>query len=1011
MSQGKKPTEAAAKSSDSRRKILWLGGFIALWGSVMAPACLSGGPTDSLGAIDGSGGGSTVLCVDEDGDGFGKGCPKGLDCDDGDAAITTQCGASTCSHPAPGCPCGAEGERISCGKVESQVGDQIVCGMGESVCTEGKWAECIINNATLLVDDGDVARNTQSLAGPATACAANKCDPYCQTFPDGPGTIVGDPGGGTVIGGGGGVTVPLGDAPPGEIGGGYVCSAASSSGTCAHSLCATGSKLAVGCDVVPIPPQGGREVKVFFEETFANNSKGWSLGTGWAISPAKASTGANGYYGDPGTDHTSATTDNGVAGVVIGGNAQTGTTYDARYLTSPTINTAPAGATTATLEFWRQLNSDGAPYMVNTVQVSTNNGSTWNTLWTSSGAIKDSLWQKQTVDVSGYKSAQFRVRFGVSAGKTTSSYCCKKILFICTQHCDEDTFADSASSWNIDDVAISIDVPAPAPVMDSCVQQICAQPGFAKCCSESWTGDCVAQLPAVCKRECALDNTGACVTCYKDNYDHDGDGFSYSAGDCRDCDAAINPGAFDFPGNGIDEDCSGTPDDAPGSYNAGTAANPKWRTKCDAGLALTSASAWDHAKAIDLCQTTTAAATGPSRKWGVFEAALVQANGTSAPNSNSYAIASKFGTNNSPRGGDRMAVYSSGTARAPGDSGYVAPNGNIASYGAGTSCAFPTGFPKAASGCPNGSGNANDSAGLRLKIRTPTNAKSFSYNFSFFSSEYQEWVCTAYNDSFVALLDSQSPNAPANYKNISFDSNNNPLSVNNGFFSTFGSNSQLANTGFGGTCSGYYCGGGTDWLQTSAPIVPGEDITIHFSIWDTGDNAWDSTVLIDNWQWSPNSASIVTTKPLDPPPPPPPTYSDGYFVRDYSMKDVCPQGSSITWGLWSWTSATPSDSKIEFLVQTADTQAGLDAAPRQALRFSNPPGPTALSGQSAIARKAPTPNTENGSAVVDTTLKALGWSRVKPFVRVTSHLVPSTDKLSAPSLNSWNLQSSCTPSE
>jgi hypothetical protein len=982
------------------KSLLLFGFLLTLVGAVIAPACISGGPDDLGEALEGPGG-TVAPCTDEDGDGFGLGCPAGQDCDDADPSSTSECYA--CKNPGPGCPCDSEGVRITCGEVQSKVGDQTVCGTGESVCTDGQWGECIINNATLLPEG-----NNHSLGlGPPSACTNNPCDPYCNTFNDTPGGL-GNPGGGTVVTDAG-ISVPLGEGGVASDAGGYICSGGSATGTCAHSICATGTKLTPGCDSVALPWQGDYVPSTRFSETFDNNSQGWSLGPEWTIKSATASAAGGGYNGDPGTDHTP-TGANGVAGVVIPGNATTAV-HGAYYLTSPTINTAPAGGTTATLEFWRWLNSDLAPYMVNTVEVSTNNGSTWAVLWQTASQYKDNSWQYQAIDVTAYKSTQFKVRFGVSTNRT--SYNC---------NCDQwgcDTcyyYADPVSSWNLDDVTVTVQVPAPPPSPPpSCVQQICALPGMASCCTGSWTGACVEKIATTCNQECAVNDKDECVLCYKDAYDHDGDGYSYNQGDLRDCDPSVNPGAYDFPGNGIDEDCDGTPDNAVGTYNAGTPGQPVWQTRCDTTLALTSSNAFDHAKAIDLCQTTTLNATGPARKWGVIEASLVQADGTSAPNAYSYGILGNFGSGNVPQGGAKMAVYSSGTARDKSGPNYVLPNGNGGSYNHGTACATPAGFPKNGS-CPVGTATANDSSGLRLKVRTPTNAKSFSYMFNFFSSEYSQWICDSFNDSFVALLYNGVYNNPVNSKNISFDASNNPVNVNIGFFTVPGgpgifSHPKLTNTGFDGKCSAYTCGGATDWLQTTAPIVSGEDLVIHFSIWDQGDHVWDSTVLIDNWEWSPNPATIKTGKPAIPPPPPPPTYSEGWFTRDYDMSNVCPQGHSVSWGLWSWTATTPGDTKIEFQVQTADTAAGLAAAPKDNLQFSNPPGPAALAGTWAIAKTTPAPNTEGGSAVVDATLKALNRSTVKPFLRVTSHLVPSTDKLSAPTLKSWNLQADCVPTQ
>jgi hypothetical protein len=223
---------------------------------------------------------------------------------------------------------------------------------------------------------------------------------------------------------------------------------------------------------------------------------------------------------------------------------------------------------------------------------------------------------------------------------------------------------------------------------------------------------------------------------------------------------------------------------------------------------------------------------------------------------------------------------------------------------------------------------------------------------------------------------------------------------------------------------GTVCGGATDWLVTTVPVNPGETITMMFAVWDAKFHTRDALVLIDNWQWSVNAATLQTTHIV---PPPPVVYTDGYFTRDYDVSNVCPLGTTPTWGLWSWTAITPSDTKIEFFVQTASTAAGLGAAPMDALQFSNPPYPSnALTGNcssqpcaggvSAVAKTAlavggQTFDTQIGSSVVDTTLEALGRSRIEPYVRITSHLAPSTDKASTPTLAAWNLQVDCIPDQ
>jgi hypothetical protein len=162
----------------------------------------------------------------------------------------------------------------------------------------------------------------------------------------------------------------------------------------------------------------------YFAEDFSDNLAGWTLDTEWQIGSAVAG------CSDPSTDTTN-TNDNGIAGVVLGGCMSIALHSNYYYLTSPIIDTA--NATTVFLQYQRWLNSDYTPYVNNTLEVY--NGSAWAQVW-QSGASSSSAaaWQKFTYDISSYKSATMRIRFGVNVGSD---------------------FAFSRGSWNIDDVLVA----------------------------------------------------------------------------------------------------------------------------------------------------------------------------------------------------------------------------------------------------------------------------------------------------------------------------------------------------------------------------------------------------------------------------------------------------------------------------------------------------------------------------------------------------------------------------
>jgi hypothetical protein len=385
---------------------------------------------------------------------------------------------------------------------------------------------------------------------------------------------------------------------------------------------------------------------------------------------------------------------------------------------------------------------------------------------------------------------------------------------------------------------------------------------------------------------CANAADDDCDGVVDEDPDDDGDGFTLCAGnDC--CDEQgpdclnpelVNPGAFEVDGNTVDDDCDGIVD------------NPL--PACDMGLASNSNNADDYARALDLCQFTAEVPASPADAvWGVIDTQLTLTSGAGAPAAGARSLRDGFGANVNTQFGDRLAVLSSGTAADNFDDanpGFVAfqdgdDNGLTAAFPADWYAANGNSLPNA-NGCPAPTGNvANDPVMLSLRLRVPTNANSFSMSLFFYSAEYPEYVCTEFNDFFVALVDSADPMVPPD-KNIAiYDDGANtwPLGVNilsaaPGLFTecTDGTISQcgagatpnyagctsvagLVGTGFdqAGTTtyscnySGFY-GGGTGWLTVSSPVVPGETIDLRLAIWDTADGLFDSVVLLDNFQWS-----------------------------------------------------------------------------------------------------------------------------------------------------------------
>lgn len=335
-----------------------------------------------------------------------------------------------------------------------------------------------------------------------------------------------------------------------------------------------------------------------------------------------------------------------------------------------------------------------------------------------------------------------------------------------------------------------------------------------------------------------------------DTSDNDGDGFSVASGDCNDCNANVNPGAFDSPGDLVDNDCNGQVDDP---------------VECDDNMPERTTDAYDAARAIGLCKK----ATESDKSWGVISAKYILPDGKSNPDNDGFAIRPDFGVNK-PQQGARMLALSSGIAWGSDHEGDKNQTHGV-----------PKGYSiKESPACPNVvTGQPHDGAAVELKIRVPINAKSFSFQQNFFTEEFPVFICSRYNDRFVATLDPAIPNLPDG-NNVAFDQDGNPISVNNSLLQvcksqTAGGKNFKCPLGAGGLSgTSFGSNAATGWLQTTVPfsagdggaqIIKGGDIiTLTFAIWDSGDGVLDSTVLIDKFEWSTDDKPVTKTEPVPP---------------------------------------------------------------------------------------------------------------------------------------------------
>lgn len=305
--------------------------------------------------------------------------------------------------------------------------------------------------------------------------------------------------------------------------------------------------------------------------------------------------------------------------------------------------------------------------------------------------------------------------------------------------------------------------------------------------------------------------------------------------------------------NGRDDDCDGFVDNVP----------------CGEGIELDSSDPFDAARAMGLCT-------------GVKSARYTSVDGEGRPiHELSHGVLGDFGPNVASREGTNLLALSSGTARRPSDSGYSYEENELEDMGfiQGTRSNTPEGYPIASTSCPDLELPDEpvpifDTVALEVELEVPENAQGFAFDFNFYTREFPVYVCSIYNDFFVALMDPAPEGAILG--NISFDSQGNSVSVNAGFvqvcqaqeaggkeFECELGTQELQGTGFENDGeSDDNPSAATGWLVTESPAEPGSTIRLRFGIWDTGDPSLDSTVLVDNFRWLSRTVDKPGTVPV-----------------------------------------------------------------------------------------------------------------------------------------------------
>jgi hypothetical protein len=160
----------------------------------------------------------------------------------------------------------------------------------------------------------------------------------------------------------------------------------------------------------------------------------------------------------------------------------------------------------------------------------------------------------------------------------------------------------------------------------------------------------------------------------------------------------------------------------------------------------------------------------------------------------------------------------------------------------------PGGFADTSDGGSTVRGDTDlDVSILKIDLSIPAGANCLTFDFRFFSEEFPRFVGSAFNDAFIAELDTSdwttSGSTITAPHNFAFDSSGDVVSIN-----STGIGGMSAAAGAGTTFDGSgdnSDGAATALLGAASPVTSGAH-SLYLSLFDQGDHALDSAVFVDN---------------------------------------------------------------------------------------------------------------------------------------------------------------------